>query len=328
MSISYKETKMLSSLTDEQLQKLPKYIRKWKRIALSTSHTDEKIIKDTINRIYRYSKLQEPTQITIVDSPLGFMRKDFHNEPPVWTHILNNDRSLPTDIGWNVLWESVNAQISPTIMNILTKHLDVPLTSDLNWDLQKQLNEQTSHRKITCLTLCDFVYNNLTIFYDYCIHVLNLKLPQLDYIPDAPTCLQDIIKGVQHLHLFIPCKDLCIVSRKPLVYKFDVDGKLHNENGFSVMYPDGFSMCHIHGKQVQLLNLIYRRMGLSTTLPTPFWPSLSRMWKDFELEGKINKNFNAALSSMILQISYRTKQPIENVFAVIYDRFEEEGGLV
>jgi len=81
---------------------------------------------------------------------------------------------------------------------------------------------------------------NIFAYYDYCIEVLHVEIPE-EFLTKYHYWKQTHILGPIY-----PFDDVCLVSQLPTVCSIK-DGKLHNEKGPAIAYSDGLEIWALNG---------------------------------------------------------------------------------
>lgn len=83
--------------------------------------------------------------------------------------------------------------------------------------------------------------NKLANFLD---NITNKSVDQL------PPYLKSIYDICQIWSSIVPLHNVCILVQKPILLSLNSDNKLHNTDGPSIEWSDGFSYYHVHGQEV------------------------------------------------------------------------------
>lgn len=126
----------------------------------------------------------------------------------------------------------------------LGEQLGEQLSNRLQEQLDDQLCEQLAHQKLKYYTLYGYgksgnIMAGYCAFYDFLIS----EVKPLEEGAESWMLFKDFSS---RFHYIFPFKDICFISQKPksLVFEDDV---LSNDQGPSVMYPDGYSLYALQG---------------------------------------------------------------------------------
>ena len=100
--------------------------------------------------------------------------------------------------------------------------------------------------------LLNFVYSYLDgnlisgyfSFYDFCLTELNIDL-DIKFKNNF-----NVYKDTSELSLIYPFDDICFICSKPIEIHFNENKVLHNSNGASIKYKNGFELYHLNGVKV------------------------------------------------------------------------------
>ena len=208
---------MIESLTEEQINKFPEYIKKWTDIGLCTDPANRIEAEKAINESYRLAELEIPKKIVWCGSPLS--------QGLVRTIIL--DKKLIENISDSVrdsVWDSVRASV---------------------WDSVRDSVEDSVRASVGD-SVGDSVYGQQEAswlgFYEFFRNELNLI--------NQTEKLKGLIELSKHAGWFLPHKEICWVSERHCLLNRDDKGRLHSLNQPSVLYPDGWSIYAVHGVRV------------------------------------------------------------------------------
>ena len=114
--------------------------------------------------------------------------------------------------------------------------------------VENQVRNQVRDQK----NLLNFVYPYLDgnlmsgyfSFYDFCLNELKVDL-DIKF-----KNIFNVYKDTSELSLIYPFDDICFVCSKPIEIYFNENKVLHNSNGASIKYKNGFELYHLNGVKV------------------------------------------------------------------------------
>lgn len=206
---------MIEKLTKDQENLLSVYRDRYIKIGLSTETIDREKCQKISDKIYKEILNKKSVPVFFAESPLQ-----------AWCMVLylnNNDQ----------VRDQFNAQVLAQVRDQV---------NDQAWNqvFDQVLNQVKSQ-------VNDFVwpyidgnfFSSFFSFYDYMDEILNIKLNKKYYI----------YKEILNFSLFYPLDKFCVICDRPKKIKMK-NGKLHNENGASILYRDGFSVFSLNGVRV------------------------------------------------------------------------------
>jgi len=264
---------MIESLTEEQINKFPEYIKKWTDIGLCTDPANRIEAEKAINESYRLAELEIPKKIVWCGSPLsqGLVRtiildkKLIENisdsvRDSVWASVRASVwDSIWDSVGasvWDSVWDSVRASVSASVRASVSASVRDSVWDSVRasvWDSVRDSVEDSvrdsvedSVRASVGDSVGDSVYGQQEAswlgFYEFFRNELNLI--------NQTEKLKGLIELSKHAGWFLPHKEICWVSERHCLLNRDDKGRLHSLNQPSVLYPDGWSIYAVHGVRV------------------------------------------------------------------------------
>ena len=203
---------MITKLTKEQETQIPKYIEKWvKKASEPVNH--ERAIEYT-EEIYKDMGKEKPLVI-------------FGSSPFNTALLCSLFFSLVKD---KEKFEKLYSQLGSQLGSQLDSQLHSQLYSQLDSQL-KDIN-QNWYLGLWWLVWCGW--------YDYANYI-GVKFDKKNY---------DLFIGFNsEVHFIIPYNGIAFISEKPVEIKWK-NGRLHNENGMAIRYPDNYGLWCLNGVKV------------------------------------------------------------------------------
>jgi hypothetical protein len=251
----------INKISQEQIQKFPEWVEKWTKIGLETERQNPSNLDLAIEEAkYLYKKigLKEPTVTLKARSPMEatalgcfsvYFLELFRNLEAekvsgsqlesLWVHFTsdiqgNYSTKIDQDVLKKCFWE------------IAGKVLDLTGTSSEEIRIPKKMNSkylkecfQKEHQNYYGGQMWAPFIAYITFFRDE-MGWENKTLEDFGHWERMA-----VNSGWAWWH-----EDVFTVSEKPILLYRDAEGRLHNPNGSSIEYRDGFKMSHWHGVQI------------------------------------------------------------------------------
>lgn len=242
----------IEKLTDKQTEMMAVYRDKWVKIGLSTEPTNQERAKTNLVDYYKAGDLAPPKTVIFAASPMAAMSilsvlssDTFYDK---LQSILKNKskagKALANKLG--DLQVALNAQervaqtIHSSVMKFVANNTDI---SGLGPAIMDVVREEVKNTKTQWIS--NFAGGNLwpgwQSFYEFFNEELNI--PGLDKI--KPTCALS-----QDVGWIFPYENLCVLVEKPIAINLDAAGRLHNNNGKSIEWSDGYGLYTLNGVSV------------------------------------------------------------------------------
>ena len=229
----------ITKLSMQQEQELEEYKDKWIKIGLNTDRIDLKnairIWNDFNLNILNYP--QAP--VVLLDSPLQawlavcMFNQQFSAYSQVNTKVRDQVINQVKDQVINQVMDPVNDQVNDQVSYQVSYQVREQV-----WDqVEKQVSNKVS---VFVWPFLDGNFNaSYMSFIDYIENCLKIKISsKFKYY-----------KELTKLSLIYPLKNITIMSQKPIEIHMR-EGILHNENGMSIRYADGFGCYTLNGVPV------------------------------------------------------------------------------
>ena len=238
---------MITTLTKQQKDQFPIYIKKWTDIGLCTEPANRIEAEKGIIRAYHIAGLDAP-KIVWCGSPLVVVKvivqklnKGFVNElvedsvrnsvgksvgESVWGSVLNS----AGESVWYSVGESVWYSVEESVRNSVDSVGESVWESVLNSVGDSVGNIVFGQHDASWLS-----------FYDYFREVCGLK--------KETEKLLGLIQIAQNAGWYIPYKNVCFISERHNICQLK-ENKIHCDGGPAIHYPDGFSVWALNGVQV------------------------------------------------------------------------------
>jgi hypothetical protein len=258
-------TKRIDALTDEQAARLPAYRAEMLAQGLATGPCDRAKVEDAVRTVYRCAGFEPPEYIVWMSSPLGGV---------IATGILGDQlrgqlrdqlgdqlrdqlgeqlggqlrdqlrEQLGDQLGravYGQLWDQLREQLGGQLRDQLRDQLGGQLRGQLRDQLRDQLGEQLGDQ------LGRAVYGQHDLYW----------LAWLRFALDIGVrCEQnqsewlDALIEVGNSGWWWPFKGGVVLTDRPNVLNRDAQGRLHCDNGWAILYEDGWGIWEIHGIRV------------------------------------------------------------------------------
>ena len=216
----------ITELTQEQIADMKNVRDYWIRVGLSTGPFDVEVIRPAINLLYANIG-KEPPRIVRCESPRA-------------AQLTINDLDMDS-VGysvWDSVWDSVRDSVRDSVWYLVRSSV-----WDSVGDSVRVSVEFTTRWNSTPLWGC------------YDAHWIAYYKYFAAHFPDIFTDTQhDLIEAfstiAHNASFWYAYEDVCLVCDRPSELHIDDDGKLHNENGPAVRFPDGWSIYARHGEVI------------------------------------------------------------------------------
>ena len=215
--------KKIEKLTKKQEAQLEVYKNKWISIGLSTEHPSFERTKEIIDNVYVHLLQKTVVPVVVLDNPY-----DTWISVCIYAFEENQVRNQVENQVWDQVWNQVENQVRNQVWN--------------------QVGNQVRDQK----DLMDFIYpyiegnfiSGYFAFYDFCLNELNLDL-DINLKNNF-----NVYKDTSELSLVYPFNDICFACSKPIEINFNENKVLHNAQGASIKYKNGFELYHLNGVKI------------------------------------------------------------------------------
>ena len=217
--------KMIQKLTPEQAAKFADYREKWLKIGLSTERANRPRAEAAVKLAYEAGGLKPPKIVVWLDSP---------HAGAIGAAILAGTNQAGAQV-----WDQVGAQVGAQVWDQV---------GDQVWDqvwaqVRAQVGDQVGAQ------VGDQVYRagygqhdaNWLGFYDFFREQCGLE---------APKKLQGLNEIAASSGWWWPFENAVILTERPTELHHDAEGRLHNQDGAALLYPDGWGIWAINGLRV------------------------------------------------------------------------------
>jgi hypothetical protein len=257
----------IESLTAEQLAKLPEYRAKWLAIGLATGPSDEDVALGGIRLAYEAAGLPAPKLVIRLGSPMagahgaailknglpaqvgdqvGAQVRDQVRDQvwaqvgaQVWAQVGDQVWDQVRDQVWDQVWAQVRAQVGDQVWAQVGAQVGDQVWAQVRAQVGDQVRAQVRAQVrdqvgAACYGSHDA---NWLGFYDFFQKEMGLK-----------SC--DKLNGLAAAASggwFWPFAGGVVTTPRPSELHRDAQGRLHNEKGMAIKYPDGWGFYCIHG---------------------------------------------------------------------------------
>ena len=250
---------MITKLTNKQIEKIPYYIDKWLKIGLSTEPFDEIEIKKSVKKLYNLGGLKEPNFIIFVDCPysiiiasiiikniFGKLNNQIWNQvrDQVLNQVFDQVRNQVNDQVWNQVLDQVNDQVWNQVFDQVRNQVSDQVSDQIDDQMDYEINNKLFCKIKNEYKLTNFCFGqndaSWLSYYDFFRQECNLK--------KETEKLNGLIEMCKTGWL-ITYKNVCIISKKPK--EIHMENKLlHNLNGPSILFNNGFSIYSFRGIKI------------------------------------------------------------------------------
>ena len=231
----------IKKLTKKQEEAIPAHVAKWIEIGLRTGETDWDTFDKYMPVCYQKAKIAYPKKVIRVQSPIVGAFAACIAEG-----ILRN-RYGAVDV-------AVRGAVDVAVGEAVDGAVDVALKKiKLRW-----------HYWIGGQFWVGGWYFGSPAYVAFFTDVCNLKLSA--NIMERATAYRRVCESVNYIW---PNRDFVMVCAKPSAIYRDTQGRLHNEHGMSIRYPDGWGLYHLHGvrfEEVLYFKVVNREMVMKEIL--------------------------------------------------------------
>lgn len=239
---------MITQLTHEQEVQLEVYAEKWRKIAFSTESTNRYEAERGIRWVYKHVGLEIPKEIIWCDSPqivyqLALEKRNIEQ--------ISMSAYGSRTYSINSCYESIRSLASVNLSFLINSNT----ASKVDRYLRDNLGElmQNSFVAPTRQTVGLNIPYHVVGFNPYTSAWLHARYDYYENIFG----FHDLFakhKGLEHLAThagwWVPFKEVCFVSDRHLVLKLDANHRPHCEDGYAIVYPDGWGIYIWHGMYV------------------------------------------------------------------------------
>jgi hypothetical protein len=233
----------ITTVTDEQIAFAASYREKWQSVAVSTEPINQKDCTEIIKHLYQRLHAKEP-EILFFKSPSEALKSKgefIKNSRDLYQRFCQIEHFIENEIHKNLnfspsVWDSLNE-----LRNIE----DIGQSIGTNYSIMNQL--KTNFKKFSQSVCYSWIrpsenISNSTCQNDYLISTLNLI--ERDKIKSLWELMKKLDEQMGWYNLL---PNVCIVSDRPCILKFDNQNKIHMDGAPAIEFSDGFSIFAFHG---------------------------------------------------------------------------------
>ncbi len=209
-------------------------------IGLSTERIDRLCVTTAVSEAYKEAWLDIP-RIIWCKSPLEVAQKV--SKSTVWRNVEDRIRTNPMNRALSELSESMSSDVLLEIFISFQKSPLENVESSIGFAVESELRSalDAPYKEIANARIGQYDASRCAIV-DYCSDVLGFK--------HGVGELFNLMELVQNVGWCVTHDDTCWVSDRPVQIYRDVEGRVHNEYGAAIAYPDGWSIFAINGIRV------------------------------------------------------------------------------
>jgi hypothetical protein len=264
----------IAEITEEQKSKAPEWVDKWVKIGLSTDPIDFEEAKKWAFEVYKIAGMEPPLTVIKVDSPL---QAAFSG---AYSYLLLSEQGSSGKPAWEPVWaslceplwgsvgKSVKAALDDPVWDSVCNSVWTPLdkavwkrVGDAVWD-----SVWDSIRNYDCGFVGESLAEPLRSFankialdglYNHGVNQFFCPFPAYTtYVRDVLGWQgqdDDLLKIETFEMLCKTCgwtwwhEKILVISDRPKHILLDTEGRLHSEDNHSILYRDGWGLCHWHG---------------------------------------------------------------------------------
>ena len=240
---------MINSLTKEQEARFGQFRDKWLGFGLSTERANRKEAEMGIVEIYEIAGLKKP-KIVWCDSPLsqGITRmivQKLENDGELKKGIGKNVENSVRDSVWDSIWASVRASVEDSVWDSIRDSIRDSVRDSVGDSIRDSVGASVRDSVWDSVgaSVWDSGYGQhdagWLAFYDFFSEVCGLK--------KETQKLSGLWKVSQNAGWFLPHANICWISERHITLFRNSQGRLHNENGMALSYPDGWGVYALNG---------------------------------------------------------------------------------
>ena len=241
-----KSPKKITALTAEQIAKFPAYVEKWTNIGLSTEPADRPRAEAAIRLMYERANMEPPSKIVWCASPLSMA---------LTRYCLLQLPQMKDSVGASVrasIRDSVGASVGASIRDSIGDSVWASVRASIRDSVRASVRDNVGARVGARVRASVWdsvgasVYGqhdaNWLGFYDYFAEELGLT--------EQTQRLDGLWEFARSAGWALPFRDICFISERHTTLLRDEQGRLHNESGPAIAYPDGWEIFSFHGVRV------------------------------------------------------------------------------
>ena len=210
----------VKKLTKEQEDLIPVYRDRWLDIGLKHTAPNPGEIIDDIDWLYEFSGLEKPKFVICLESPMACLVG-----VKIFESMLNKGAQVRDQVGDQV-WDQVGAQVGAQV--------------------RAQVRDQVWGQK-EAEYFSPFDIRSWSGWFGFLSFFKEQNLINID--DQLAINFEKSARILRKCYWLYPFSNVCFVSHSPK-HTHMVDGELHNENGPSVEFSDGFKVYSIEGVRV------------------------------------------------------------------------------
>lgn len=219
----------IDKMTPEQEAKIPEYLNRYLKDGRRTTPLNQTKVEELITKLYEewlgeakpiIVYCQSPLQLCIFPSiyrEIGKLGSENNLRDNLENNLRDNLRNNLENNLWNNLWNNLRDN--------LWNNQHITELSNIYW--------------------CSWWWNYRAVY----------EFAHTELIGSYPQGCEEKLNFVNELsrevHAINPYKGICFVSDFPTAINIDDRGRLHNESGPAISYPDSYSVYAIHGVRLE-----------------------------------------------------------------------------
>ena len=279
--------KRIDKLTPKQEAEMPAYRDKWIEIGLRTGETDWETFNKYMSICYEKAGLQYPARVVHVPSPFfGAHVASLAHE--IWNKRYKNVQASVRDSVESSVRDSVRASVRASVRDSVRDSVGASVRDSVGASVEASVGDSVGvslYEKNIIKTILALAveYDVKTswnywlggqfwvggwywgvAFVNFFFDVCKLKLSQ--DIMERAEAYRKVCESVNYIW---PNRDFVIVCARPKAIHRNTQGRLHNEHGMAIQYPDGWGLYLLNGVRFPeelYLKVISRNMEMSEIL--------------------------------------------------------------
>ena len=236
---------MIEKLTLEQKERFVEFVEKWTKIGLSTEPANRKEAEEGIVEMYAIAGFKKP-KIVWCSSPLsqGITRRIVLNleadgilHKKIGDSVRDSVRaSVGDSVGASVwdsvgasVWDSVRASVGASVWDSVGANVGDSVRASV-WANVRDSVGASGYGQHDASWLA---------FYNFFMEVCRLE--------NETKKISGIWKVCKNAGWYLPHENICWISERHNVLNRDDRGRLHNNRGIALAYPDGWGIYALHG---------------------------------------------------------------------------------
>ena len=227
----------ITSLTSEQSARLPEFRDRWTAIGLSTERADRPRAEAGVRLAYQAAGLEPPSLIIWLDSPTAgaigaaILSGTAKAGQSVWA-------SVRASV-WASVWASVGASVRASVGESVGASVRESVRESVGASVWASVGESVGDQ--TWRAIYGQHDANWLGFYEFFSEACGVE---------SADRLRGLSEVAQSAGWWWAFEGAVILTERPLVLTRDTEGRLHNEVGPALLYPDGTGVWAWHGTRL------------------------------------------------------------------------------